>query len=205
MRALLAATLLSGLALAGCGASQQPAAATGAVAAQAMLHREGSWFVDSYNRVVFLHGVNAIWKLAPYYPPATAAGLTAADADFMVVNGFNVVRLGVLFAGVMPTQGVIDNNYLDQIDRSVQLLASRHIWVLLDFHQDMYNEKYQGEGFPPWAMDDDGLPNDANYGFPLNEFASVTLNHVFDNFLANKNNIWGFYRDAWIAAATRWR
>src|SRR5690242_2947570 len=117
----------------------------------ASLHREGRWMVDEHERVVLMHGVNAVWKVAPYFPPDEAAGFTAADADFLVANGFNVVRLGVLFAGVMPQPDVIDGQYLASVDRVVQLLASRKIWVQLDFHQDMYNEKFQGEGFPDWA------------------------------------------------------
>ena len=161
--------------------------------------------VDDKNRTVLLHGVNAVWKIAPYFPPDEAKGFTAADADFLVANGFNAVRLGVLFTGVMPHTDTIDPAYLESVDRVVQLLASRHIWVLLDFHQDMYNEKFQGEGFPDWAVYDDGLPNDANKGFPGNEFASVALNHVYDNFWSNTQNIQDRYRNAWIAVATRWR
>ncbi len=169
------------------------------------LHRDGRWIRDDAGRVVLLHGVNAVWKIAPYFPPDEAAGFTAADADFLAANGFNVVRLGVLFAGVMPQQDVIDPAYLENVDRVVQLLASRHIWVLLDFHQDMLNEKYQGEGFPSWAVSD-GVPiNDANKGFPGNEFGSVALNRAFDNFWANGGAGWNRYRDAWIAVATRWR
>ncbi|MGH8457439.1 MAG: cellulase family glycosylhydrolase, partial [Stenotrophobium sp.] len=109
------------VALAGCGSSQSVTAPSAQATA---LHRDGPWMVDAANRVVLLHGVNAVWKTAPYYPPATAQGMTAADADFLAANGFNVVRLGVLFGGVMPAQGMIDSGYLDQIDRTVQLLAS---------------------------------------------------------------------------------
>ncbi len=29
---------------------------------------------------------------------------------------------------------------------------------LLDFHQDQYNQRFQGEGFPDWSVQDDGLP-----------------------------------------------
>ncbi|HZP13621.1 MAG TPA: cellulase family glycosylhydrolase [Nevskiaceae bacterium] len=170
------------------------------------LHRDGRWIRDDAGRVVLLHGVNAVWKVAPYFPPDEAAGFTEADADYLAANGFNVVRLGVLFAGVMPQQDVIDPAYLENVDRVVQLLASRHIWVLLDFHQDMLNEKYQGEGFPAWAVDDGGFPiNDANKGFPGNEFASVALNRAFDNLWANGGNVWDRYRDAWIAVASRWK
>jgi endoglycosylceramidase len=170
------------------------------------LHRDGRWIRDDAGRAVLLHGVNAVWKIAPYFPPDEAAGFTAADADYLAANGFNVVRLGVLFAGVMPQQDVIDAAYLESVDRVVHLLASRHIWVLLDFHQDMLNEKYQGEGFPSWAVDDGGFPiNDANKGFPGNEFASLALNRAFDNFWANSGDVWSRYRDAWIAVATRWQ
>ncbi len=171
----------------------------------AALHRDGAFMVDADNRVVLLHGVNAVWKLKPYYIPQTAAGFTAADADFLAANGFNVVRLGVLFAGVMPQQGVIDQNYLDQVDNTVQLLAAKHIWVLLDFHQDQYNEKFQGEGFPDWAVSPSLLPNDAHYGFPLDEFLSLALNGAYDKLWANHGGIWDQYQAAWAATAMRFR
>jgi endoglycosylceramidase len=203
MRALVGVLGLAAL-LAGCGSSRLPATDPG-TAAGAALHREGRWMVDDQGRIVLLHGVNVVWKLAPYAPPETPAGFTAADADFLADNGFNAVRLGVLFAGVMPQPGVIDPNYLDQIDRTVKLLAARRIWVLLDFHQDQLNEKYQGEGFPAWAVDDGGLPDDARYGFPANELLSLALNTAYDRLWANKDGVWSQYAAAWTAVASRWK
>ena len=40
------------------------------------------------------------------------------------------------------------------------MLAAHGIFSLLDFHQDLYNEKFGGEGWPDWAVLDDGLPAD---------------------------------------------
>lgn len=202
--------MLAALLLAACGSSSPVGNTAGAAAfaatdSGAALRRDGAFMLDDRGRVVLLHGVNVVWKLKPYYPPATPAGFTAADADFLAGNGFNVVRLGVLFAGVMPQQGVIDQDYLAQIDRVVQLLASRHIRVLLDFHQDMYNEQFQGEGFPGWAVPALTLPNDANYGFPLNEFISLALNSVYDQLWSNSNGIWAPYQAALTAAAAQWK
>jgi endoglycosylceramidase len=197
MRALITAALAAVLGLALCG----PAAAGGGGAA---LHRDGAFMVDADNRVVLLHGVNVVWKLKPYYPPDSAAGFAAADADFLAANGFNAVRLGVLFAGVMPARGEIDSAYLDQLDRVVQLLAARGIWVLLDFHQDMYNEKFQGEGFPDWAVPQQILPNDATHGFPLNEFISLALNGVYDRLWLDQDGLLAQYQAAWAAVAARW-
>ncbi len=172
--------------------------------AMAGLHSQGRWLVDDQNRVVMLHGMNVVWKQAPYFPPDTLAGFTAADADWLAAQGFNSVRLGVLFSGVMPQQGVIDNNYLNSVDRIVQLLAARNIYVLLDFHQDLYNEKFKGEGFPSWAVYDDGLPNWINPGFPFGYLlpnVQLTYYHLY----TNNNNIWAYYQQALQAVAAKWQ
>ena len=38
------------------------------------------------------------------------------------------------------------------------MLARHRIFTQLDFHQDLYNERFSGEGFPDWAVIDDGVP-----------------------------------------------
>lgn len=197
-----AALAFAAVLLLGCGSSAPPAGRTAASPDQ--LRRDGKFLVDSHGRVVITHGVNAVWKLAPYHPPATAAGFTAADADWLAAHGFNSARIGTLFTGVMPQPGVIDAAYLEHWDRVVQLLASRGIFVLLDFHQDLFSERYGGEGFPDWAVNDDGLPMPVSAGFPGNYFTPA-CSRAFDNFWANTNGIWDHYRDAWMAVARRWR
>jgi endoglycosylceramidase len=170
----------------------------------AVLHREGHWLVDAQGRVVLLHGVNAVWKRAPYVAPATAAGFTAKDADWIAAQGFNTVRLGVIFAGVMPQRGKVSPSYLDAVARVVDLLAARKVWVLLDFHQDLYSEKFSGEGFPAWAVHDDGLPMPVNAGFPGNYFLPATT-RAFDNFYANVDGLTDLYAQAWRAVAARFK
>ena len=168
------------------------------------LRQDGRYMVDAQGRVVLLHGMNAVWKLKPYFPPDEAGGFTAADADWLRDHGFNSVRLGVLFTGVMPQDGIVDTAYLDHVDRVVQLLASRGIYVLFDFHQDMYNEKFGGEGFPDWAVYDDGLPATNQAGFPGTYFTPA-VSHTFDNLWLNTNGLWGKYGDAWAAVAAKWK
>jgi endoglycosylceramidase len=174
-----------------------------AAPAPPQLRHNGKWLVDPAGRVVLLHGLNAVWKHAPYVPPDAAAGFTARDADFLATNGFNAVRLGVLFAGVMPQPGVVDTAYLDKVDRVVQLLAGRRIWVLLDFHQDDYNEKFTGEGLPSWAVHDDGLPFVPAGSFFANYFTPA-LARTFDNLWADTDGIWDAYAKGWLAVADRW-
>ncbi len=200
--ALLCVCLL----LAGCGAGDPPADSGGPqpIAQKSQLRREGRWLVDSQNRVVLIHGVNTVWKTPPYAPPADAAGFVAEDADWLRDHGFNASRVGTLFVGVMPQPGVIDHAYLDLWDRVVQLLASRGIYVLFDFHQDMYNERYAGEGFPDWATDDNGIPMPVSVGFPGNYFTPACT-RAFDNLWLDTNAVWAPYAEAWRAVAARWK
>ena len=194
-RAWLAAIVVLALAL--------PA---GAQDAPAQLRRDGAWLIDEHGRVVLLHGVNAVWKTPPYYPPGDPAGFTAADARWLADHGFNTARIGTLFVGVMPEEAVIDHAYLDAWDRVVQLLADHGIWVMFDFHQDMYNEEFQGEGFPNWAVKDpltDPLP-DPTFGFPGNYF-SPHVGEAFDSFWSDTDGLWDHYAQAWQAVAERWR
>jgi len=156
---------------------------------------------DGAGRAVFFHGVNAIWKHPPYVPPA--AYFDEPDARFLADNGFNAVRLGVLWAGVEPVEGQYDESYLDAIAAIVHMLGHHGIAVLLDFHQDLYNEKYAGEGFPDWAVIDDGFPNIPIFGFPGNYFANPATFHAFDNLWLNRDGLWAKYRAFWKHVASR--
>ena len=45
------------------------------------------------------------------------------------------------------------DGYLRSIKRTQRLLARHGIYTMLDFHQDLYNERFQGEGWPDWQID----------------------------------------------------
>jgi endoglycosylceramidase len=155
--------------------------------------------------VVILHGVNMVYKRPPYYP--AASGFGEDDAAFLERNGFDAVRLGLIYAGVEPNPGAYDDSYLGQIAATERVLAKHGIFSQLDFHQDMYNERFQGEGWPDWATQDDGLPN-PQLGFPANYFASPALIRAFDHFWANDPGPGGVglqdrYAAAWGHVASR--
>ena len=171
------------------------------------LRRDGRWLVDHHGRVVIVHGVNMIWKTPPYYPPPTPEGFTAADASWLNDHGFNAARIGTLWVGVSPNApGMIDDAYLDEWDGIVQELAAEELWILFDFHQDMFHEQFQGEGIPAWAVHNPltGPLPPPMAGFPGNYF-TPHVSEPFDNLWANAAGVWDGYRDAWQAVATRWK
>lgn len=164
------------------------------------------YLIDPFGRVTLLHGMNAVYKKPPYYPPDSANGFTEADADWLVDNGFNTLRIGTEFTGMMPEQpGVIDYEYFEQWDRIVNMLTERKIWILFDAHQDLYNEEFQGHGFPDWAVVGYEGENDATNGFPLNYLLSKALKRQYKALYNNENNIQDFFGQAWQEAALRWK
>ena len=146
------------------------------------LGHAGRWITDASGRVVIVHGINMVYKLPPYYP--SRIGFGDDDAAFLARIGFNAVRVGVIWNALEPSPGAYDHVYLSQIGKTVATLARHGVLALLDFHQDMFNERFQGEGAPGWAVQDGGLPNPA-LGFPGNYLANPAVQHAFDQFWNN--------------------
>ncbi len=170
--------------------------------------QSGRWMTDSKGRVVILHGVNMVYKRKPYTPSTSGFGVD--DARFLAHEGLNNVRLGVIYAGVEPRPGQYDDGYLANIASTVRTLADNGVFTMLDFHQDLYNERFQGEGFPDWAVQDDGLPAQPQTGFPGNYIAQPALNRAFQHFWDNDAGPGGVglqdrYAAAWRHVAERFR
>jgi endoglycosylceramidase len=164
-------------------------AASVAAAPKAPLDHHGRWLTDAKGRVVILHGFNMVNKVGSYRPADTGFG--ADDARFLRRHGFNTIRLGIIYKGLEPEPPGSDGKpdyrkgYLRSIARTERVLAKRGIFTLLDFHQDMFNERFQGEGWPDWQTLDDGLPAAPQNGFPVNYLTMPALQRAYDHFWAN--------------------
>jgi endoglycosylceramidase len=176
---VVAAVASVATAIAPIGAQAAPGAVGIAVGG---LHQVGRWITDAAGRVVVLHGVNQVFKVPPYEP--SADGFGDDDAAFLAANGFDAVRVGVIWAAVEPQPGVYDDTYLDSVADTVRTLAAHDIVSLLDFHQDQYNEKFQGEGAPAWAVPPSNVPNPA-LGFPDDYLFNPAEWQVWDRFWNN--------------------
>jgi endoglycosylceramidase len=198
-----------------------PAAGVASPAAASPFHADSPFIRDAAGRVRFFHGVNAVWKQPPYYPPSSVYPSPFAvtpdksffderDAAFLAENGLNSVRLGSLWVGAEPQRNVFDAAYLDRMSELVDMLGARGVTVMLDFHQDMYNERFGGEGFPAWATHNSVslgshevvVPPTNCCGFPGNYFTPAAL-RAFDNLWFDNFGLWNAYRDAWTHVAAR--
>ena len=191
MRALLG-VLLALIVVAPAAASPTPPLST-----------QGRWLVDADGRVVISHGVNMVYKRPPYVPSRTGFG--ADDAAFLRRHGFNSVRLGTIYTAVEPRPGVYDDAYLDEVAATERLLARERIFTQFDFHQDLFNERFGGEGFPDWATKDDGFPAEPLTGFPFTYVSSPGGNRAWDNLWANTHGLQERFAAAWGRVAARFK
>ncbi len=188
----------------------------------------GPFLYDKEGRVVFFHGVNAVYKHPPYelFPaPGKPWNLSASDASLMARLGLNVVRLGMTWKGLEPgtapandpaictpgvahdpgqfSQAILDS-YLAKMKKSVDLLGRFHIYTLLDMHQDVYNELFDGEGAPNWAVCTSGAPNTDPPGRWSQNYGTAAAGAAFRHFWTNDvvGDLQGEYDRVWAAIAT---
>lgn len=188
-----ASTLVAAALLAGCTSESSPSTDRSTTApptseepsgaAASAVSAEDGWFVDDQGRVVQLRGVNEVFKAAPFFPAADGFG--ADDARLLRELGFNTVRLGVNLEGLMPEPGEISSAYLDGLAKSVDDLEAEGMWAVLDFHQDGFSPKYNGNGFPDWMAIDDGLDNPPEAVFPLYYVQNPAMQRAWEHFWAD--------------------
>jgi endoglycosylceramidase len=106
--------------------------------------REGKpRIVDAGGRQVLLRGVNSN-QLGDYYRVRRdlrpTIPLHERDFQGMAEMGFNVVRLVVSWSRLEPVPGAFSHAYLKEIRRAIRWAASRHIYVVVDMHQDAWGK-----------------------------------------------------------------
>jgi endoglycosylceramidase len=191
----------------------------------------GPYLTDSNGRVVFLRGVNAVYKRAPYElyaDPGKSWNFSRRDAARMAALGFNVVRLGIIWEGLEP--GTLGPNnpavcapgrpsdphqfnaatadaYLAKVAQTVKLLGEYHIYTLLDMHEDVYSSEFGGEGAPPWAVCSGPYPIGTLPGRWSNTYNDPALITSVHHFWTNDvvGDLQGEYIRVWKTVASYFR
>ncbi|MDF0681130.1 MAG: cellulase family glycosylhydrolase [Candidatus Nitrosocosmicus sp.] len=178
--------------------------------------KDGTWFRDEHGRYTIFRGVNfgGRSKLPPYLPisPLDVKDLSKLDLDdeihsvkpgldLLKTSGFNVVRLLVSWKALesKPNSDLNDlseegKEYLSFLNRIIKELYKRNIYVILDFHQDVANEIYGGDGFPDWtiAVDEEHpkpaltqIPPPPDKKWQIKYMTNKSLKHTFKSFWEN--------------------
>ena len=99
----------------------------------------------------------------------------------------NAIRLGVSWRALEPTRGVLDAGYASRVRRLVALAGAEGLWVLVDMHQDLWSERFGGNGAPDWATLDDGQPF-VPTPFPY-AYLQPAVGRSFTSFWSNRDGI----------------
>ncbi len=174
----------------------------------------GKWFVDTSGRVKLFRGINAVQKEFPWLPNNKQNDMTSLNhLSNLQKWGFNVVRLGVMWAGVMPEKNFINQTYLDEISEIVDRLATFEIYTLIDLHQDMMSSKFRSyDGVPLWLLNE--MPKSrSEFPWPVkNETISLSLfssylteacGFAFQCFYKNCNNFGDYFNEYWSIVAKK--
>ncbi len=212
----------------GAAASEPPATSNTSFVQGPISAPGGPFLYDRYGRVVILHGVNAVFKKPPFElvpAPGKPWNFTNADAAKIASFGFDIVRLGIIWQGLEPGYGSINdpatctkgtpgnaheynqsiiNKYLSRLDKTVSILAAHGIFTLIDMHQDVWNQAFEGEGAPNWAVCTNSIAIKNIPGRWSGNYAQSALEAAYNNFFTNDvvGNLQGNYDRVWASVAS---
>ena len=175
------------------------------------IRTESTRFVDELGRERIFNGVNIVDK-SDYKPGEQKYAYTVDDellSEFRD-KGFNLIRLGFTWAKLEPTPGDYNDEYLDEIDRILELCEKYGIYAYLDMHQDLYSPKCNGDGAPAWATITDQYEVKPIKGvWAAGYFWGKYCQRAFDNFWANREvngkGLQEWYADCWTHVAERFK
>ncbi|GMQ58287.1 hypothetical protein AN1V17_26820 [Vallitalea sediminicola] len=151
------------------------------------IYVNGRCFNDEKGRERIFNGINMVNKGT--YDESTGqknyiASWDESHFEWLVDNGFNIIRLGIIWDGVEHEIGVYDENYLDWIDSMLNLCEKYNIYAFLDMHQDLYSNKFS-DGAPDWATLTDNQQHVTGDLWSDAYIFSNAVKRSFKNFWAN--------------------
>ena len=171
----------------------------------------GKWFVDKNGHTRLFHGINAVKKAFPWIPNDKGVDMTnKTQLANLKKWGFNVVRLGVMWSGVMPSKNFINQTYIEEIAKIVSDLESFGLYTIVDLHQDVMSTKFNAyDGVPLWILDE--IPKSLfKYPWPLTDATSKSFfagylteecSHAFQCLYDNCNGFESYFQQYWSIIA----
>ena len=146
-------------------------------------HNYTAYFKDKDNRLILYHGVN----ISNFQKHSEDNMPWHGDEDIAKLKewGFNLVRFLVFWEKLESKEGHYNYDYLNNIENFIKKLRDADIDVLIDIHQDLYSQKFGGNGFPEWTVNDDGHKFTRREPWNLN-YKEPAVKAVYKNFWKSK-------------------
>jgi endoglycosylceramidase len=115
-------------------------------------------------------------KFAPFLPFDDPACF-----DRLASWGWNAVRLLVMWEGLEPERGIYDDAYLDALKALAVAAGERGLYVIVDFHQDLFSRGLGGDGAPSWATEAT-KPSEPGRAWFFRYLTRPTVGRAFERF-----------------------
>ncbi|GMI57178.1 hypothetical protein TeGR_g2918, partial [Tetraparma gracilis] len=159
-------------------------------------------FQDASGADLVMKGPNIVMKGPPYLPAVagdapcddslgvdpltgekgTCSTFNQADVDNIKAQGWNMIRLGVVWAGAQPTDGdSLDAAFLERLHAILDLADANGLYVILDNHGDMVSSAGCGNGLPMWFAQEaapDLIGKPITTGLPYSLVSSINVKNV---------------------------
>jgi endoglycosylceramidase len=174
---------------------------------------KGRVLVDEIGRTVILRGVNVGGrsKMPPFVPFELGAATDVAEKaePFMAAVrqlGANGIRLTLSWEALEPTKGSFDSVYMNRYRALLDAADRAGMAVIIDFHQDVFQAAFCGDGFPEWALGDiaHGPPHYdcSNLAWSAPYFdAKSDVNRAFDGVWNNRDGLLDAFVGMWAKVA----
>lgn len=165
--------------------------------------------VDENGRRMLLRGINAGGrsKFAPFSPFDFGEDRFQAELDAYLDRpaewGLNVLRVPFSWDAMEPEQGTIDEEWMVRYDALLDGAAERGLFTIVDFHQDVYSERYCGDGFPIWASTGGEEPHHDCHDWFTGYITDTDSKQAWDEFWSDETGIQTAFRGMWTRMAER--
>jgi endoglycosylceramidase len=174
---------------------------------------QGGAFIDVLGRKVILRGLNVGGrsKMPPFVPfdIASDAEIPAkADQIMAAVRrlGSNGVRMILSWEALEPQRGTFDGDYVARYRALLDAADRAGLSVIVDFHQDVFQAAFCGDGFPEWALGD--IPHGPPHydcgalGWSLPYFNPLSeVSRAFDGLWSNRDGVLDAFVGMWTHVA----
>jgi endoglycosylceramidase len=162
---------------------------------------QNGMFYDEHDRVRIFRGMAISYKVAPFMPTIDSFNPinSFAEDDLRLFDklNLNVIRLGISWAACQPRRGPdgFDLEYLARLRQLVKKSEEYGLYVIIEYHQDLYAEKFTGDGAPSWAISKDW--NTLPFPMPISGWKRAEYDDLLgpDGAPTNMNytDSWGFH------------
>jgi endoglycosylceramidase len=120
---------------------------------------------DEFGRICIYHGVN-ISNFSKHSGDTTGNYLSRGKPDTcwqqpddfykMKTWGFNLSRMIWQWEAIEPQKDQLNKAYIQRQLKRIEWANLYDVQVIVDIHQDLYAQKFCGNGFPEWTIRDEG-------------------------------------------------